>query len=218
MDASPFAVILEELVARIPGALAAVVVDAEGECVDYTGRADPFDLRVAGAHLQLVLGDAVRRLAKLGTMRGLLIRARRRSLLVHALPESYVMVVLLTRRAGFAPSRRALDLCERALSAEAGWTLGDRPHWYPVRVECRGKKPIRLAEELARQPTRGSPRMGTAPRMRPVEVLGALVGLDPRERGYRVRLNTGAELTVVREAGGLWYADEPVPTASPRGT
>jgi hypothetical protein len=45
-----------------------------------------------------------------------------------------------------------------------------------------------------------------------VEVLGALV----TERGFRVRLDTGVELTIVREAGGFWYADDALPIASAR--
>ena len=41
-----------------------------------------------------------------------------------------------------------------------------------------------------------------------VEVLGAVMGLPERERGFRVRLATGKEITLVREAGHHWYADE----------
>ena len=41
-----------------------------------------------------------------------------------------------------------------------------------------------------------------------VEVLGALVHPGGREKGFRVRLATGIELNVVREAGGFWYGDE----------
>ena len=52
--------------------------------------------------------------------------------------------------------------------------------------------------------------------MHAVEVLGSLVLADARERGFRVRLDTGVEVTVVREAGGRWYADEAIPTASAR--
>jgi hypothetical protein len=45
-------------------------------------------------------------------------------------------------------------------------------------------------------------------RARSVEVLGTVVGLASRERGWRVRLDTGVEVTLVREPGGFWYADE----------
>lgn len=216
-DPTPFAAILADLIARMPGAFAAALVDSEGECVDYTGRTDPFELKIAAAHWRIVLADAAPRLGSLGPVRTLLIRAHRRSFLAHGLPDDYAMIVLLTRRAGFTASRRALDLCERALCAEASWPVDAGPHWYPIRVECRGRKPARVAAEVpGTGPTRprASPlRAGAAPKMRAVEVLGSVVGPDPRERGYRVRLDTGAELTVVREAGGFWYADEALPTA-----
>ena len=39
-------------------------------------------------------------------------------------------------------------------------------------------------------------------------MLGRLAPLGPRERGWRVRLENGAEVTLVREPGGHWYADE----------
>jgi hypothetical protein len=40
-----------------------------------------------------------------------------------------------------------------------------------------------------------------------IEVLGRVMGLG-RELGYRCRLRSGAELTLVREPAGTWYADE----------
>ena len=42
----------------------------------------------------------------------------------------------------------------------------------------------------------------------PVEVMGAVVGLAPRERGFLVRLPSGAEMLLIRERLGRWYADE----------
>ena len=43
-----------------------------------------------------------------------------------------------------------------------------------------------------------------------VEVLGAVMGLSVRERGFRVRTADGSELTLVREPEQCWYADVPV--------
>ena len=40
--------------------------------------------------------------------------------------------------------------------------------------------------------------------------MGALVGLAPRENGFRVRLPSGAEMMLVRERLGRWFADEHV--------
>ncbi len=41
-------------------------------------------------------------------------------------------------------------------------------------------------------------------------MIGAVMGLSVRERGFRVRTDEGAELTLVRETRHRWYADEPV--------
>jgi hypothetical protein len=47
--------------------------------------------------------------------------------------------------------------------------------------------------------------------LRPLEILGSLAGgLAKRERGWRVRVDSGVEATLVREPGGAWYADEPI--------
>ena len=40
--------------------------------------------------------------------------------------------------------------------------------------------------------------------------MGAVVGLAPRERGFRVRLPSGHEMMLVRERLGRWFADEHV--------
>jgi hypothetical protein len=210
MEPSAFARILEELLARVPGALAAALVDSEGECVDYAGGLagddSVFKVKVAAAHFAIVLADAARRVEA----RTLLVRGTKRSFVAQALHDGYAMVVLLGRRAGFTASRRALDLCERALAVEAGWPLAVGPRWHPVRVECQGRTPIRVAALAL------GAAGGAAPRMHPVVVLGALV--DTSDHGFRIRLDTGAELTIVREAGGFWYADEAVPFASVRST
>lgn len=197
MDASPFARILGELVARIPGAYAAALVDALGETVDYAaGRADPFDVKVAAAHLRIVIDEVSR--SPLGPPTSLVVRGTEASFLVRSLPDGYAVVVLLRKRAGFASTSRALTVCERRLHAEANWPPVQRGSWYPVYVR---------AEAGARPKFVGA----AGARGEPVEILGAVVGLPRGERGFRVRLASGVELTLVREPGGFWYADEPVP-------
>lgn len=194
-DASIFAGILEDLVHRVPGAVAAALVDADGETVDYWSSADPFDVKIAAAHLRIVLHDIA---GRFGAGRYVIVRGSRRSLFARSLPDSYALVVTLRRRAGFTASTRAFDACELALCREAGWPLPTSLHrWLPVEVACdrRGR------------PSSFRPRERAAPQ--PVHVLGAVVGIGPREKGFRVRLESGAELTIVRESGGFWYADEP---------
>src|SRR5581483_835105 len=134
-EESAFTSILADLVKRIPGAFAATVVDELGECVDYAGDIDPFDVKVAGAHWAIVLDEIARRPA-FGAAQTIVCRGDKRSFVVRALPERYALVVLLKKRAGFVAVTRALDACERALAHEAAWALPKgRGVWIGVDVE-----------------------------------------------------------------------------------
>ena len=200
MDASPFSAILGALIARIPGAYAAALVDAIGESVDYAGKVDPFDIKVAAATWCIVLRDfeTVPNLA--GVRTTLVMRGTRQSVIARSLPEHYAVIVLLRRRAGFAPSARALSACEHALAREANWTLEDELAWFAVTVECDARRrPVSIVYGGLEEP---------------VEVLGTVRGADfslgPHERGFRVRLASGPEITIIREPGDYWYAEERV--------
>ena len=193
---SAFTAILHELVLRVPGARAATLVDRGGETVDYWGRADPYDMKLAAAHWRIVLSD-VREQKEMSAAAFLIIRAARKSFLVYGLPEDYALVLILGRAAGFAGWRRAVPACTRALVEEAGWTwVGSRPAmWHPVQV----------ASDAQRKPA----AMLAGGRLRPVIILGAVAsGVAHNEKGWRVRMDTGLEATLVREPGGRWYADD----------
>jgi hypothetical protein len=195
-DATAFTFILGELVSRIPGAHSAALVDGDGESVDYTGRAVPFDVKVAAAHFRIVI-DETRATAPFQRLHTLVVRGAKKSFVVRVLPDDYAIVVLLGKRAGFSPMR-ALDVCERSLVAEAGLTQRSLPPWTVVVVDCdRKKRPVRVA----------SPGKNTGYE---VEVLGAVLGLPFPDRAFRVRLASGAEVMLVRELGGTWYAEEPI--------
>jgi len=218
-----FAPMLAELISRVPGALAAAFVDVEGETVEYWGSLDSFDIKVAAAHLQIELAQLARS-TLFGEPRTLMIRGERRSFIARVLPDAYALVVLLGRRARFTPSRRAFDVCEAAIRREAGWSRLPGP-WYVVEVSYdRQGRPTRLhlpSPGSYRPPPRPTSTGPATPESAPsapakltrgiaAEVLGTLAGLQPQERGYRVRLASGKELTLVRESGGFWYSDEPV--------
>jgi hypothetical protein len=192
MDRTPFTAMLDDLLARLPGAFACALVDVEGETVDYAGMGDPFDMKIAAAHLRILLQE-IEQLGALGDPRWLAIRGGKRTILARALPDRYALVVLYRRRAGFTVPRRAFAACERAICVEAGLPQRDLgPAWYAVDVaaDARGR-PLRVAS-------------------RRVEVLGSVVGLGPREHGFRVRTEAGRELTLVRETRKCWYADEKI--------
>src|SRR4051812_38568136 len=48
---SAFTPILRRCFQDVPRLLAAVFVDAEGECIDYVSAIDPFEAKVAAAHM-----------------------------------------------------------------------------------------------------------------------------------------------------------------------
>jgi hypothetical protein len=192
MDATTFAKILSDLIGRLPGAYACALVDLGGETVDYAGVVDPFDVKVAAAHLRIILND-VDEYAVLGKPRWLVLRGQKRSYIARSLPDGYALIVLLRRRAGFTASARAFAACERELAAEAGWSpLGGAARWFPVDVEIDARgRPVHV----------GSPAVR-------VEVFGSVMGLSRGERGFRVRTAAGTELTLVREPGNSWFADD----------
>jgi hypothetical protein len=193
---SAFASILSELVDRVAGARAAVLVDSIGETVDYSGRADPFAMRVTAAHWRIVL-DQARAQPSLGATQTLAVRAERKSYVVSALPEGYGLVLVLSRGSSVISYRRAIVACTHRLAKEAGWFSG-HPDWSAVDV---------LTDPQGRPES-----LRVANGQRPLEILGAVVGgLGRGERSWRVRLDTGREATLVREprgARGYWYTDE----------
>ena len=144
--------------------------------------------------------SALERFGALGDPRWVVIRGARKSIAASVLPDGYVLVLLLRPRAAFTLSTRALKVCIRALAEEAGWTQLDKRSgakqrsWFEVAVETdRRGRPLSVgAKKIA------------------VEVLGTVMGLSVRERGFRVRTDEGSELTLVREPKQRWYADEPI--------
>jgi hypothetical protein len=200
-EPSTFTTILERLLAATPGSQGAVLVDSEGETVDYAGQIEPFELKVAAAHWQIMFSEIRDAEARLGTIRQITVRARARSYLVRRVQESYAVVVVLHRRAGFAVSERALQEADALLSREAGWPVPPyASRWFGVEVQTGGR---------GRDQTRPL-RLRVANHWQPVEVVGAVVGLAPRERGFLVRLPSGVEMLLVRERLGRWYAGEHV--------
>jgi hypothetical protein len=194
-DPTPFTSILERLLVLEPALVAVALVDAEGEAVDYVGVLTPFDTKVTAAYLRIALNQIEAHTENVGPLKQILVRSARRSFLVRPLPDGYALVAVLKRQ-GFAISTRAIDLSERDLTKEAGWP--PKPHrgpsWNPVRIETTRdrRRPVKIWAGSAWEP---------------IEVLGSVVGLG-RERGFRCRLRSGAEMTLVREPAGTWYADE----------
>ena len=198
--ASTFSAILMRL-CDATDALAAALVDREGETVDYSGVVDPFDIKVAAAELGLVIqafGAAEARSS--GDLRELRIRSTGASYVVRCLTEGYAIVLCLQRRR-LLVSKRALAEAVRETCIEAGLappTTSGRlvEQWLRVEVDCEpnSRRPVALwgdGEWL------------------PLEILGRCAEgqLVRRELGFQVRTPDGAEFTLVREPLGRWYAD-----------
>lgn len=190
MEPTPFTSILAKLIARIPGAYGAVLVDSEGETVDYAGLVVPYEIRVTAAYLQIAMRQ-LEDVVVMGPPRFMIVRGAKQTVVARSLPDAYVLGVLLRRRAGFAASQRAYSEAERALAREAGWAPPSGRAWFAVdvKVDRRGR-PVRVEPDVA------------------VDVIGTVMGLSAREQGFRVRTAAGLELTLVREARRTWYADE----------
>ena len=218
-DPTTFAEILQELLWHEPRAEAAVLIDTEGETVDYASSLPSYYTKVAAANLRVVLDDLLEAWRKMASrssesaasplgdeLTQALILARRRSFFVRPLPDGYALVLVLRRRA-FAVSSRAVTLAACRLAKEAGWPspFEDSLPWHPADVETSRADRFRPKQ------------MNTGKAWESVEVLGSIVkrqGDSGRasEKGYRCRLQGGAEITLVRESTGVWFVDQP-----PRG-
>jgi hypothetical protein len=222
-EEGPLTQILHALLDATPLALGASLVDSLGETVDYSGAIDPFDVKVAAAHLQIILTE-LRAIGPLSELVEFRIHARRRAYLLRVLDAEYSLLVVLHRHAAFAVSPRALDEAATHLAIEAGLEHRKVALWHRVAVETTSaRRPIRLRpfgqnvpERRVIAKSKPDDFFGVAPApadpstWSDVEVIGTIAGLATRERGYRVRLANGAEMNLVRERHGVWFVDERV--------
>ena len=226
-ERTSFAPLLGDILERMSSARAAVLVDSEGETVEHEGEGEPFDLMIAAAHARLAF-SAVER-STLGRPRVLAFRGPLGGVVVRGIADGYTLVVLLRRRAGLLGSRRALDAGAWRISREAGLTF-ERPAWFPVLVDHTDHVKVLLTAASCSQaslapplPLRPRASFLMPPSVRPdgvrdlpgsdtykCTILGTIAGLPRRERGFRVRLPSRAELNLVREPGDHWYADSPL--------
>lgn len=195
-----FSSILKEL-CEVTGSAAAVLVDAEGEAVDYAALIEPYQARIAGAECRLLLRALERsKIPLFHSPRELIVRASVHSFAVLGLAEGYCFVMVLPRGC-FHVSRRALAEAARRVCAEAHLPLPphlrDKQRWARVEVRTLGRDP---------RPT----AVWHHGAWQAVTVLGRFqaADLNRRELGFRAQLDNGAELNLVREPLGRWYADE----------
>lgn len=190
------------------GALAAALVDAEGETVDYAGLLEPYEIKVVAAEWRIVL--AVVQQSRLPGFRGvssLTVRAKRRTYFIEALTDGYAIALRLPQHS-FNVSRRALSQASRELGREAGLSLPEGraqhhdAHWARVRVRTPA------SSRLLRRPD----AIWVGGDWSPITILGRYQARDlsRSELGYLARLVSGAEVFLVREPLGVWFIDNPV--------
>jgi hypothetical protein len=200
-----FWAILDALCHSSGGALAACLVDEEGETVDMAARQVVTDrglapsmvayrIKLCGAHWQLVMRHAARG-RQLSDVRQIWVLADDFGYLIARLQHDYVLALACRPESLGSISHRAIRQCEVDLCLEAGWDVPD-PH-----APCWRRAGVRLDP-------RGDPmelRLRDA-WIGGLEGLGAVETLAAFERGFRVRTPAGHDLDLVREPSGFWYA------------
>ena len=199
--ASRFSAILMRL-CDATGAFAAALVDSGGETVDYAGMIDPFQVKVAAAEWQIAMRFVRESRVPWWTRTQLLsFRGGRRSFAAIALDEGYVIVVVLMRHS-LTLSWRAVSEAVRDISSEAGLSIppafrAEKERWTRVEVRTAAtdpRRPVALWRDGA---------WATLTILGHYQKSGAVP-----EVGYRARLLSGAEITLVREPLGRWYVDD----------
>lgn len=201
---SPFSAILGRL-CDDSGALAAALVDSEGETVDYAGLLSPYEIKVAAAEWRIVL-EVVKnaRIPGFQHVSNMTVRATRRSFLIEALPDGYAIALCLPQH-HFVVSRRALAQAMRELGDEAGLPMPKRRGqlmWARVRVR------VPRGPDAGRRARPDAIWLGDA--WSPITILGRYQARDllRSELGFLARLASGAEVFLVREPLGAWFIDD----------
>lgn len=138
MEETAFTPILRGLVRAVPGTLAAVFVDREGECIDYCSALPPFDAKVTAAHLIIIACEVRDRSERGGEPWWIHVHGSERDLVLRRIHEDYALVVA-TRAIGVSSLLiESIEHAVRELRFESG--IGP-PLWEPtadrVRVEVR---------------------------------------------------------------------------------
>lgn len=116
----PLKSIIAEIVAQIPGALGAVLIDWEGEAVEHVSRMDDYELKVMGAHHGVILDNlrrASERLGK-GPVEEITIHAGNMTILVTPVTRDYFLVLSLDKQALAAQARAVVRALSPGLRAE----------------------------------------------------------------------------------------------------
>jgi len=123
-----FTGVLRDVFDADPAIVAVVFVDSDGECVDYCGSIEPYEAKVVGAQMQVVLRNLRPSLDKLsmGELGEFHVHANRYELVVRRIDEAYSCTVMRREGGSDDAMLAALDVAMRQLRELSG--LGT-PHW-----------------------------------------------------------------------------------------
>jgi hypothetical protein len=195
---SAFSAILGRL-CDATGAAAVALVDDEGETVDYTGSLVPYDVKVMAAEMALVLRQVqTTRSPVLASAQSVLVRGSQGSFWLQPLTLSYALVLQMPRRS-FGVSLRALAEAVHEICSEAQLPL-------PAHLAMERWARVEVQEHRSHRPQ----ALWMNGKWSRIEVLGqwSEQARSRREMGYRARVASGEEVTLVREKRGLWFVDD----------
>ncbi|MBN2525198.1 MAG: hypothetical protein JXR76_02310 [Deltaproteobacteria bacterium] len=98
MERSAFAEILSHIDGVCPGFRAAVFYDSEGETIDYHSYLEPFDTRLAAAHIGVIAASAARRFdsLNLGEVEQIEIHAEKLDSITMSMGDDLFLSVIVT--------------------------------------------------------------------------------------------------------------------------
>jgi hypothetical protein len=130
---SAFTSILRRVFESVPAVSAAVFVDQEGECIDYVAAIEPYDAKVAAAHMHMLLKRmrGERLAPRLGETFAFELVSAAREVWVRQFCDEYVLVVLLLPGFDASELRDAVAIAGREFRDEVGlatpaWEVQER--------------------------------------------------------------------------------------------
>ncbi len=117
----PFHYLLTNLLADVPGAVAAAFLDGDGEVVEWVTRhGEPFAVKVEGAYHAVFLRELAAPLERLGfgRLRRYMLVGSRFVALTHLLPDGYYVVLLIERGDSAAQAWHHLERVAAVLGRE----------------------------------------------------------------------------------------------------
>jgi len=111
-----FEMILQDLVAQVPRAIGAILVDWEGEAVMECCHCDPYDIRFIAAHKGIILTrfKKMRSAEQVGAVEDVVVTSSEGHLIIGCIDQDYSLVMKIERS---CPVALALHHFRRAIGA-----------------------------------------------------------------------------------------------------